>query len=256
MPLSIKLQRYMALAILASAINMLFSRDILSQEAATPDINVGSMSIPFAYEQNGSGVYNTIYNKLLEGYSGEVKTTFLPSNRLTRALVNRQMDCMYIATDRIVSKGEDGSAYRDLDFIGPVNTISVVAYLPKSSPDITDVDQLKGLKIASDVNLVDFLDQLGVEDDFHLQSQLQMIDMLVAGRVDALIGFDFDLDFLSKKRGVRDQLKKATIRLDSMGDGIACFDNPKTTEFRAHIRKRLQDITDSGWLDDTLKDYR
>lgn len=256
MPISKKLQHYMALAILVSAITTLFSRAALSQDAPEPDINVGSMSIPFAYEQNGTGVYNTIYDKLIEGYSGTVNTTFLPSNRLTRALSNRQMDCMYIATDRIASKGEDDSAYRDLEFIGPVNTISVVAYLPKSSPDITNIEQFSGLKIASDVNLVDFLNNLGIKDDFHLQSQVQMIDMLVAGRVDALIGFDFDLDFLSNKRGVRDQLKKATIRMDTMGDGIACFKKPETAAFRTHMRNRLQVITDSGWLDEVLKDYR
>lgn len=221
-----------------------------------PTIDVASMSIPFAYEQNGTGVYNQIYDKLIEGYGGGTNVTFFPSNRLTRALQLRQTDCVYIATENITNQGDSASAYRDLEFIGPVNTVSVVVYLPRSAPDITSIEQLEGKKIASDVNLVSFINSLGIQDDFHLQSQIQMIEMLVAGRVDALIGFDFDLDFLSKKQGVRDQLKKATIRLDTIGDGIACFKDDKTTQFRAHLRQRLKELSDSGWLDDALMDYR
>lgn len=220
------------------------------------DIRIGSMSIPFAYEQNGSGVYNQILDKLVEGYEGKMDVTFFPSNRLTRAIETRQIDCLYISTESVANRGNPDSPYRELEFIGPVNTVSVVVYLPADAADITDISQLEGKKIASDVNLVALINSMGIQDDFHLQSQLQMIEMLVAGRVDALIGYDFDLDFLTKRQGVRSALKKASIRLQTIGDGIACFKNDKIKPFRNHLKGRLKTLTNSGWLDEALKDYR
>lgn len=229
---------------------------LAAQSAPVNDISVASMSIPFAYEQQGNGVYNQIYDKLTEGYEGPVRVTFLPPNRLSRAIQTRQTDCIYIATDAMASHNATDSSYRDLEFIGPVNQVSVVVYTMADTPDITEKSQLAGMKVASDVNLVPFISSLGIKDDFHLQSQLQMLEMLVAGRVDALIGYDFDLDFLSKKQGVRDKLRKASIRLDTVGDGFACFKNEKTARFRSHLKSRLKTLTDSGWLDEALKDYR
>lgn len=229
-----------------------------NEEATTnhSDISIGSMSIPFAYEQNGDGVYNQIFNRLVEGYQGQIDITFYPSNRLSRAIEARQIDCLYIATESVANNGGANSPYRELEFIGPVNLVSVVVYLPTDAADVSEVSQLEGLKIASDVNLVPFINGLGIEEDFDLQSQIQMIEMLVAGRVDALIGYDFDLDFLTRKQGVRDQLKKASIKLLTIGDGIACFSNEKIKPFRDHMKARLKDMTDSGWLDEALKDYR
>lgn len=225
-------------------------------DTAAAGISVASMSIPFAYEPDGTGVYNHIYDKLLEGYEGPVQVTFLPSARLSRALRLRQTDCIYIATETLPDQGAEDSVYRDLEFIGPVNTVSVVVYTSAEAPDITEPGQLSELSVASDVNLVSFINSLGIQEDFSLQSQLQMIEMLVAGRVDALVGYDFDLDFLSAKQGVRQQLRKATIRLDTVGDGFACFKNEKTTSFRKHLRGRLKLLSDTGWLDKILKDYR
>lgn len=249
---SIKLARIIAVCF--------FSTAAMGSEDPAPgtqaDVAIGSMSIPFAYEQNGAGVYNQIFDKLVEGYQGNIDVTFYPSNRLSRAVETRQIDCLYIATENVANNGGANSPYRELEFIGPVNLVSVVVYLPASSDDITNIDQLDGLKIASDVNLVPFINGLGIQEDFDLQSQLQMIEMLVAGRVDALIGYDFDLDFLTKKQGVRNQLKKASIRLLTIGDGIACFSNEKMKPFRDHMKAQLKQMSDSGWLDEALKDYR
>ncbi len=228
----------------------------LAEDAPAAAVSVASMSIPYAYEQNGAGVYNQIYDKMLEGYEGAVEVTFFPSNRLNRALRRRETDCVYIATENISAPAIEGEPEESLDFIGPVNTVSVVVYLNEEAPDIRDVEQLKGLKVASDVNLVTLINSVGIQEDFSLQSQIQMLEMLVAKRVDALVGFDFDLDFLSKKQGISHQLKKATIRLEQMNDGFACFENARTANFRQHLRDRLEYLTKSGWLDEVLKDYR
>ena len=219
-------------------------------------ISIGSMSIPFAYEENGDGVYNEILDQLIAGYPGKVKATFFPSNRLDRAIEARQVDCTYITTANIAKNAPEDSAYRDMRFVGPVNTVSVVIYVQHDADNITDLSQLKGLRVASDVNLVPLANRLGIDEDFALQSQLQMIEMLVADRVDVLIGYDFDLDFLTRKQGVRDRLKKSPVKLWTIGDGIACFDNDKNALFLDHIEQRFKEISDSGWLDEALKEYR
>lgn len=220
------------------------------------DVSIGSMSIPFAYEKNGDGVYNQILDQLTAGYPGNVEATFFPANRLDRAIEGRQVDCTYITTADIGKNANEDSAYREMKFVGPVNIVSVVIYVQSSANNITDLRQLEGLRIASDVNLVPLANGLGIKEDFALQSQLQMIEMLVADRVDALIGYDFDLDFLTRKQGVRDRLKKSPIKLMTIGDGIACFDNDKNAAFLDHLERRFKELNDSGWLDEALKDYR
>ena len=223
---------------------------------APPPIDIASMSIPFAYEENGDGVYNDIFDKLLEGYSGPTKITFLPAARLDRAMKQRSTDCIYISADTDRNRGDEGSGYADYKFIGPINTISIVAYTMADAKDITEPSQFKGLVVASDVNLVRFINSIGIQEDLKLQSQTQMIKMLAAGRVDALIGYDFDLDFLTKKMNVRNKLRKATIHLDEVDDGISCLQNEKTAAFVNHVTKRMKLLRDRGWFDEVFKDYR
>ena len=221
-----------------------------------PTIEIGSMTIPFAYEQNGEGVYNDVFNKLTEGYDGPINVTFLPAARLDRAMKRHSIDCVYISADTDVDRGDADDGYNDYRFIGPINTVSVVVYTAADAPDITAASQLNSLVVASDVNLVRFINSLGVEEDHKLQSQTQMIRMLAAGRVDALVGYDFDLDFLTRKLGVGDQLKKASIRLSVVDDGISCLQNEKTGRFLNHITTRIKSLREKGWFDEVFKDYR
>lgn len=243
----------LAVATLSSAI--LFNSASNAQQEADA-ISIASMTIPFAYDENGDGVYNDVFDQLVEGYEGPVKVTFLPAARLDRAMKLKQTDCIYISADTDRDRGDNNTGYGDYKFIGPVNTISVVVYTKASAPDISETKQLDDLIVASDVNLVRFINALGIQEDHKLQSQIQMIKMLAAGRADALIGYDFDLDFLTKKLGIRDQLKKASIRLDKVNDGISCLRNEKTERFFTHVTRRLKTLQDNGWLDEAFKDYR
>lgn len=233
-----------------SALAAFFATAALAQDKR-PEIKIASMTIPFAYEQNGEGVYNQVFDKLIEGYDGPVKVTFLPAARLNRAMAMHTTDCIYISTGTDKNRGD-----AEYKFIGPINTVAVVAYTAADAPDITASAQLKDLSIASDVNLVRFLNSLGIEEDHKLQSQTQMIKMLAAGRIDALIGYDFDLDFLTRKLGIKNQLKKATIRLGVVDDGISCLRNGKTEAFFTHVSTRVKLLQDSGWFDEAFKEYR
>lgn len=241
----------------AAALSLAAPFNIASRAQDTENaITVASMTIPFAYDENGEGVYNDVFNKLVEGYGGPIKVTFLPAARLDRAMKLRQTDCIYISADTDKDRGDGNTGYADYKFIGPVNTISVVVYTRDEAPDISKIEQLDNLVVASDVNLVRFINSLGIQEDHKLQSQVQMIKMLAAGRADALIGYDFDLDFLSKKIGIHRELKKASIRLDRVDDGISCLRNLKTERFFTHITERLKILQDTGWLHEAFKDYR
>ncbi len=225
---------------------------VAQETNAQPAIDIASMTIPFAYEENGGGVYNDIFDKLVEGYNGPIKVTFLPAARLYRSRQRREVDCIYITVDR----ENESDIENNYIYIGPINTVSVIVYTMADAPDITEPTQLNDLVVASDVNLVQFINSLGIQEDLKLQSQTQMIKMLAAGRVDALIGYDFDLDFLTKKMGVRNKLRKATIHLDEVDDGISCLQNEKTAAFVNHVTKRIKLLSDNGWFDEVFKDYR
>jgi len=241
----------------AAALPLCIPIEIASNAQGSEEaITIASMTIPFAYDESGEGVYNDVLNQLVKGYEGPFKVTFLPAARLDRAMKMQQTDCIYISADTDMERGENNEGYAKYRFIGPINTISIVVYTRADDPDISETEQLDNMVVASDVNLVRFINALGIQEDHKLQSQIQMIKMLAAGRADALIGYDFDLDFLTKKLNLQDQLKKASIRLDEVDDGISCLRNEKTERFFTHVTKRLKILQDNGWLDEAFKDYR
>lgn len=226
-----------------------------SKDTAHPNLEIASMEIPHAYEPDGSGVYNEIFKKLTEGYGGDLNISFYPSARYNRVMTSRSADCDYIATDHLGRWENQGITAQELEFIGPVNTLFVVLYIPAGAPDVTTIDEIKSLTLASDVNLLNVIHNLGIKEKFALQSQTQMLNLLAIGRISGLVGYDFDLDFLSQKMGVADKMKKATIRLSKLNDGIVCFKTQRTAPFRAHLWKNLENIKASGWLINALKDY-
>ena len=226
----------------------------LAQEP-DPDIAVASMEIPKAYMPSGDGVYNRVFNRMIEGYEGDVDVSFYPSARYNRIMTNRQADCDYIATDRLDRWADEGIAASELEFIGPVNQLEVVIYVPTHAPDIETIDQLSGLNLVSDVNLLDTIHALGIEETFALQSQTQMLNLLSVNRIDAMIGYDFDLDLLSREMGLSEKVKKSTLRLGTLRDGIVCFKTERTKAFRAHLQKQFETLKQAGWFEEIFKGY-
>ncbi|WP_262693649.1 hypothetical protein [Kordiimonas aquimaris] len=222
---------------------------------ASPDISIASMEIPLAYEENGNGVYNDVLKKLTEGYTGNINTSFYPAARFDRIMSGRSADCAYIATDSLSVWESEGIMPDELEFIGPVNTLYVVVYIPSDAPDVTTLEEVKRLNVASDVNLLGVIHSLGIKETLALQSQVQMLNLLAVKRINGLIGYDFDLDFLSRELGHSDKMKKASVRLDSLTDGVLCLKTEKTASFRAHLRARLSELEDSGWLKKAFADY-
>ncbi|GEM_PF-3919822 len=214
----------------------------------SPDITVSAQEIPMAYWQGGDGHYNKVFDLMVEGYGGTVKTTFLPSERSIRMFINNEADCSYVHTSGLEQYSEYGIDPEELIFIGPINEISVTAYVQTGSPDIQAPEDLKGKMFAVDVNLVEFIRSQGITESMALQSQVQMIELLAKGRVDALVGWNYDLDLLVKKLNLRDELQTTSMHLNNLVDGMVCHKNGKTTEFIETARKQLGRATSNGTL--------
>ena len=94
-----------------------------ADEAST--INIASLEIPYAYEEDGRGVYHSVFKELTKGYDGEYGITFYPSARLTRLMTNRDLDCNYIATETLDAWEKNGISADELEFIGPIRELFV-----------------------------------------------------------------------------------------------------------------------------------
>lgn len=232
----------------------LIAGSAVSQETS-PTISIVSMEIPKAYTPNGDGVYNRVFDELVKGYDGNIDIGFYPSARFNRIMSTRGGDCDYIATDNTSRWQSSGISPDELEFIGPINQLHVVAYIPIDAKDVRSPDDLKGLSLASDVNLLDTIHGLGIKETFALQSQPQMLSLLAVNRIEAMIGYDFDLDFLSREMGLTDKVKKASLRLSTVSDGLVCFKTERTEQFRAHVRERFEVLSESGWLAEAFADY-
>ncbi len=250
------MKRVLASASLASAVFYVNWFSTAVADDAAQDMKVASMEIPYAYQENGSGVYNRVFNRLIEGYSGTVHTVFYPSARYNKVMIGRATDCDYIATDALDRWQHHGISPSELEFIGPINTLSVVVYIPADATDVTTISDIKKLSIASDVNLLQTVHRHGIEEVFALEDQRQMLRLVAIKRIQGLIGYDFDLDFLSQHMGLRKKLKKASVILDTVDDGIVCFKNKDTAAFRKHLRSKLEEVSGSGWLEEIFSSYR
>ena len=246
---------YNMLALVCGLMLTISVSSFADEKADHVDISIASMEIPLAYEENGNGVYNDVLDRLTEGYQGNIQTSFYPAARFSRVMSGRGADCAYIATDSLNVWEAEGVMPEELEFVGPINTLYVVVYIPSDAPDVTIIEEVKQLNLASDINLLGVIHQLGIKENLALQSQVQMLNLLAINRINGLIGYDFDLDFLSRELGLSGKMKKASVRLGSLTDGILCFKTEKTAVFRAHLRRQLSEIEASGWLKEAFADY-
>ncbi len=208
-------------------------------ETQYPLIKIGSQEIPKAYWENGNGDYNKILDYLIAGYPGKVEVTFLPSSRLTRFLNEGAIDCSYISVK---------NNRTDIEFLGPTNKISITAYVRNDHPDIRNPKDLSGVPFAIDVNLKPFAEKLSLSPSMSLQSQTQMIDLLAKGRIDALVGYDYDLDLLVKEMNYANQLRRASITFAGFEDGMACHKTEKTKKFRELIKANIVKAQKTGFF--------
>ena len=215
-----------------------------------PPIHIVSQELPKAYWPDGDGDYNRVFDRLVADYAGEVNTLFLPSERLIRHFVHKAADCVYIATDNMDAYAHHGITRDMVDFIGPVNQIMVTAFVRQDAPDIARPQDLADLSFAIDVNLREVVKPYGLTPALSLQSQVQMIDLLQMGRIDALVGFDYDLMLLSRELDLIGQVKPTSINLMAMKDGMICHRNSQTAAFVAHTRKNLETARKKGFLTD------
>ncbi|UTW55157.1 ABC transporter substrate-binding protein [Kordiimonas sp. SCSIO 12610] len=225
---------------LGIALSPVISQDIVDKTSSQhPDIKIGSQEIPKAYWEGGDGDYNKVLDYLIAGYPGKVEVTFLPSSRLNRFLDSGLVDCSYIS---VTPNSET------MEFIGPTNTISVTAYTRNGLKDIKKPDDLISIPFAIDVNLKSIARQHDLEPAMSLQSQTQMISLLAKGRIDALVGYDYDLDLLVSELNYTDQLKKTSIKFAEFEDGMTCHRTEKTQKFREIVKQNLIKARETGFL--------
>jgi ABC-type amino acid transport substrate-binding protein len=228
-------------AILLASFSHLRAQGTLSNQSDKyPTIQIGSQEIPMAYWEGGDGDYNKILDYILADYPGKVEITFLPSTRLTKFFTEGDLDCTYVSTDGFREGAE---------FIGPINTISVTAYTRNELPDISKPEDLQSIPFAIDVNLVDLVKRNALKPAMSLQSQEQMIDLLAKGRIDALVGYDYDLDLLVKEMNHTDKLKKASVVFAELKDGMMCHKTEKTKLFRNIVMKNILKAEKEGFFE-------
>lgn len=216
-------------------------------------ISIAGQKIPALYVPDGTGVYNKALDLLLEGFDGAVDVKFLPSQRVIKSFRDQTHDCTFVATDTandFIQKGKDSGR---IDFIGPVNTIAIAAYTRKGLPNIEKAADLEGRLFASDVNVTDRLaKEHGLTPFIAVQDQEKMLTLLYRGRVEALIGFDYDTDILIKKLGYKNDIYKTSFVLMEFRDGFMCHVNDSTQDFLAHLRAKLETLTANNTLKDLL----
>ncbi len=237
------------LAVLMSAFGAYAFGQQGSGAADAPTMRIVSLEIPYTYQPGGSGPYNQVFDRLVDGYAGDVVVDFLPSGRARRTFLEPDRHCLFVSTDSFMDPDAPGST---VEFIGPVLTLSVTAYVRADGPPLSAPADLRTTPFAIDVNLRRIAREHGLEPLFSIQDQVQMVELLTQGRVEALVGFDYDLELISNRLNVRDKVRPTALVFETTSDGITCKTTPETAAFRALLRKNLDVISSSGWLEKTL----
>lgn len=232
-------------------VSVVFSMVTLSNDSARdPAITIASVDAAPVYSENGTGAFNKILHKLIEGYGGPVNIVFYPTERLRRDNDLTKARCLYIITENVSA---NRSRRVEREFIGPINKIALVVYTRKDLPEVQTIEDLSQLSIATDAHVAKAINRMGIKETFAIHGQSRLIDMLMKGRVSALIGFDYGLDMVIKSSNNGTSVKKNNLRLTEMNTGLRCNQNEHTKPFSKHVKMKLQSIKDSGWLSETLK---
>ncbi len=205
-------------------------------------------------EKDGKGVYQNLIEEASKRTGLVITEHVYPQKRALRFFFAKKHPCIYAYTDLAVTKlGRD-----NVIASFPLGSFKQYIFTAKGEPAITRIVALKGLRVGGVLGDTE-------QDWFNLfknnnihyalaPSIQQNVDMLILGRIDAMVSFMPDAAKWSSQLSY-----DASRPLFSAYDRLTCHINPQTRDFirimSSILKQMKQDGTSQKILGDLYLDY-
>jgi len=223
---------------------------VMAQPVKAETIEVVSMVLGDGLQQaDHSGFYGELMDEILKGTDAPSRFSVYPFKRALKVFFTGNVDCIWALDAAFLSKFDEGGGDR-VESALVLNSQQFLFTMP-DKPKIGSLPEVAGKTIGVlngtniDASLV-----AAAANVVKLPSQEAKIDMMLAGRLDAIGGWTPDIYITMKRLGLDSNLITPMFSLDSSGVRIVCHDTPKTDAFLEAINVSIADVLASQAYED------
>lgn len=228
------------------------------QRNRTGAITVAGTSVNGLLSAEQPGPYNLVFEKLRDGFEGQVDLNILPLLRAQRTFYGKAADCMFVGTKLETVHRGYGADPDNILLSDPVKKTKIRIYSAPGTQTVGSLLPLIDARVAADMSAGSnkkFVEAyLPPSTDVVLtNTPVQAFALLDLGRVDYVMAFDLDVNIL---RAGNEQYAKYIYQDDyaivSNEDVVQCHKGPDTARFIRHINNRILRLSHTGELQDLL----
>jgi hypothetical protein len=216
-------------------------------------IEVVATEIEGVFHGETPGVYNQIYETLIEGYAPTVQLTHVPVKRAIRHFLDAGSHCFFIGIHEIDKMVADGSP--SLRHSQSFNTLIGNLYVLKGKPLPGNLEGLGKARIATTFSIHDMFKR--VDSTFSdlnllpLESSGRALELLEAGRVP--YAFAFGKDVLSSKGSEFLSRFAKGPEVVRFHEAMSCWETPRTVQFIEFLNKRITKLKQQKYFESLLQ---
>jgi len=218
-------------------------------------VSVIGPPIPHVFDASGTAPYNLLFSDLVKSYTGEVSMTFLPPKRARRAFDAREGDCVFIGSDKTLTRHPRRS---ELIRSKSVTASAIYFFSMKLDGIASQPEQMRDKRLAiengtrntliSQVPAVASINTIITEDPF------QAFELLQYERVDAVAAFIEDAVAYSASTAQPLFHFDKSAPLVNIEEIFVCWKSDRTEQFIKSVNRAIDQLRSSGRLQELLGD--
>ncbi|UTW56132.1 transporter substrate-binding domain-containing protein [Kordiimonas sp. SCSIO 12610] len=224
-----------------------------SQTNLDEEIKIAGTMLPDFFHPEEKGAYNYFYEMIMKGLTVKTDLIYLPAKRAQKSFADRDTDCFFIASKKPdgannPNPGEARVVHSDI-----IHDSAKKIYTLKGQPVYRSTANITRKKFAADQGAGSdrrLYEAFSKQNTFlRTESIERSIELLRAGRVDAIIAYEIDMvTYLHQHKDVQDIETDDDFGFQTAGSSIACWESPKTTRFLDQVNGKLKTLKTNGML--------
>lgn len=237
------------------------AHDSTKASVTNPDISdqgsviIAGTILPYFFHPKEKGMYNNIYNMIMVGIRKKPDLVYLPVRRASKMFMSQAADCFFIANrKRNINKNLPENSPKII-YSRTIHKSQKKVYSLKSDTRYNNFESLKGKKIVADAGagspkvLYEVVPKTATI--LRTESVERSIDMLLAGRADAVIAYQLDMDTYLSRHPTENKIQfNPNFNVQSGESAIACWDTPRTQDFMTELNRRISFLYENDALSD------
>ncbi|GHF17971.1 hypothetical protein GCM10017044_10590 [Kordiimonas sediminis] len=219
-----------------------------------PDrLRVSIGTVPYIVDPDNDSVYSRIITEALSRLDVAVATQYFPLKRAMLKMKAQEFDCFTVGLRDSPNWAKLGIDYSSMQFIGPINTITIKMYVHEDD-QFHSVEDFIGELVAVDSSILNLRElyppAVQSYSLIHTKSFVESLELVAKGRAKAALVYDIEYQALRSLRpGYFGKIRPNGFDLKSYDVGFVCKKDKSLSKHTAHLQVILDDMRETGQID-------